>query len=800
MNIIPILCMACGRRSERPIGQVTASLRCPCGSTELDIDDPIAISASASLVRTAIDYDTLLDDDPVPCPNAWCGTVLTNHELASRDGICPNCHHQFERLTQKPGQVQTWAPGAPDQNRPGSGYPNIWPDFAGPTAWLPGSEEGRRLSVRRTAEAIDTSSSAYSESWSGQHWSIIQEQREGMCLWTVQTGGRPKTGGNYDVGLREAVRQVRAELDARGLPGEPEQILPPDREGSWITSSKVAISRQWTQDPVYGFNYIYLPDDNCTGRVDPIGNGRWKWIIESYGRYGFAGRVQSEGEADSFRGAQMAVESWAIENSIDIAASRRTAAPSANEGLGQPVTGDCPRCGSGTYRGDLGYCPQCQFGGPGDPSATKDSFASKVASVPASPIDGNRMLPIVRWETPDGTEYVDIYNNAGHGDYVWQAGWTKDNYDRYAETQSGSYPHHIVSFPEFLQTMARRVKFNKLVLKFNRTGYDVEGIINGPLLPRLVSARIANWDPAQADDPHNPYASIQAFTFTGPIETNPVSGDATGIRCTAPGCSWSTTATEAIENPRRRGGNEMVNAWQRHAIEKMDETYGGNVAASRRHSSDDGYQGFVTQHRDSVVTREQHDALEHAAWKNRNQGHASHYLMPDGSWQIVLSQDEEAFRAANPGAEFGSSSHVPSDYPKTGTKTAGGTMVADINLGDGFYGLIKTPELVLPGEQPFIWKLWGSNGNMGGVDLDAGRADTAEAAEAALRAARKGYGKDATPGSAQQDFWKRHDSSKKTAKIEEIAMGILSTNPSMPRTRAIAVARRTVERFPGVAQ
>ena len=63
----------------------------------------------------------------------------------------------------------------------------------------------------------------------------------------------------------------------------------------------------------------------------------------------------------------------------------------------------------------------------------------------------------------------------------------------------------------------------------------------------------------------------------------------------------------------------------------------------------------------TVVTREQHDALEYAAWKNRNEGSVSHYLMPDGTWQIVLSQDEDAFKAANPGAEFGSSVHVPSD-------------------------------------------------------------------------------------------------------------------------------------------
>ncbi len=351
------------------------------------------------------------------------------------------------------------------------------------------------LGSRKTAtEALDTISSSYSASWHGEHWSIIQEQREGMCLWTVQTDGRPKTGGNYDVGLREAVEQVRAELDARGLPGDPEQLLPPDREGSWILSSKRAFveGSTWSTDPVYGFTYRWYTTWGLVGRVDPSGSG-FTWQLQEPASFlHFYGEQKTvrQGTAPSVADAQTACDRAA--ESVEKAGSRRTAAPSASEGLGQPVTGDCPRCGSGTYRGDLGYCPQCQLGGPGDPSAKKDSFASlqgtgrKTASVPASPIEGNRMLPIVRWETPDGTEYVDIYNNADHGDYAWQAGWTKDNYDPYAETHGGSMPHHIVSFPEFLQAMARRVKFDKLVLKFNRTGYDVEGIINGPLLPRLV--------------------------------------------------------------------------------------------------------------------------------------------------------------------------------------------------------------------------------------------------------------------------------------------------------------------------
>ena len=40
----------------------------------------------------------------------------------------------------------------------------------------------------------------------------------------------------------------------------------------------------------------------------------------------------------------------------------------------------------------------------------------------------------------------------------------------------------------------------------------------------------------------------------------------------------------------------------------------------------------------------------------------------------------------------------------------------------------------------------------------------------------------------------------KTSFLFSIALGIMSTNPGMPHTRAVAIARRTVQRFPKVVE
>lgn len=81
-----------------------------------------------------------------------------------------------------------------------------------------------------TTSGITRHASAFTESWHDDHWAILQEQREGMCTWTVTAslGGRMlRSGGNYDVGLADAIDQVRATLDELGLPGNPEAITDP---------------------------------------------------------------------------------------------------------------------------------------------------------------------------------------------------------------------------------------------------------------------------------------------------------------------------------------------------------------------------------------------------------------------------------------------------------------------------------------------------------------------------------------------------------------------------------------------
>jgi predicted Zn-ribbon and HTH transcriptional regulator len=112
------------------------------------------------------------------------------------------------------------------------GSPNLLGNLGKVTWWrcrdcgIEYQGDAPRIASRRIAgENFTHLQGITSESWHGDNWSIIQEEREGMCLWQVTTGGRPKQGGNYDIGLREAIEQVRAELDARGLPGEPERIL-----------------------------------------------------------------------------------------------------------------------------------------------------------------------------------------------------------------------------------------------------------------------------------------------------------------------------------------------------------------------------------------------------------------------------------------------------------------------------------------------------------------------------------------------------------------------------------------------
>ena len=449
---IPIQCTSCGRRAKIDALAVTA-LRCTCGSTALDLDESAPASNRVGFAQTfSTDGRTSIYE--------WAMTQAAAG-VSRIDALTLMAEEGIARI-------------------------NGWTDHEAAEVVRSAYQQGGNWASKHTAEAIDTSSSAYSSSWSGQHWDIIQEEREGMCLWTVRTGGRPKTGGNYDVGLREAVQQVRAELDARGLPGEPERILPPDREESWITSSKQGTGRVafvdgsiWSVDRVYGFTYREYTTWGLEGRVDPVVDGYSWQVLEpaSFLHLNGEQKVLHSGTAPTMAHAQAEADRAAT--AVEKAGSRRTAAPSASEGLGQPVTGDCPRCGSGTYRGDLNYCPQCQLGGPGDPSLGKDSFASKQGTGRTSSLE-----------------------------------------------------------------------------------------------------LTANWDPAQSSDPHNPYASIRAYTYTGPIENRPIDGAADGIRCIAPGCSWSTTDREAHENPRRMGGEPMVNAWIEHAIEKMNEKYGGNVAAS----------------------------------------------------------------------------------------------------------------------------------------------------------------------------------------------------------------------------
>lgn len=467
--------------------------------------------------------------------------------------------------------------------------------------------------------------------------------------------------------------------------------------------SAAYVSPKWAQDPVYGFNYIYLPDDHCIGRVDPLGNSRWSWIIESYGSYG-AGRIQAEGSADSFRGAQMAVESWAVKNNIEIAASRRRAMTHRKASVSRTGT-PSPTISVNWTENDAWR--------PGDPPKDPD-YADRYFTFFLNGKDAPEPINVLE-------AYIHDHSSFGTEEYGWEVDATS--------TWGGDFGEHGAtnSLDQAKQQASAAVQ---RCMDTFWADYDdsvtPKGLTRGPGGITYSSSKqgtgrtsslelTANWDPAQSSDPHNPYASIRAYTYTGPIENRPIDGAADGIRCIAPGCSWSTTDREAHENPRRMGGEPMVNAWIEHAIEKMNEKYGGNVAAS---------------------------------------------------------------------------------------KTAGGQVVKEISLGDSFWGTIKTPELTLGWEKPYIWKLWGA-GRTGGVDLDVGRADSIEEAEVAIRDARKSYGKDATPDSAQQAVWDRNDTgklSKKAAKVDEIALGIMSTNPGMPRTRAVAIARRTVQRFPKVVE
>lgn len=83
-----------------------------------------------------------------------------------------------------------------------------------------------------TGELIHHGSSMTSESWMGDHWFLMREEREGLCTWSVGTnlgtGARARReGGDYEVGLADAIAQVRAALDELGLPGQPERITGP---------------------------------------------------------------------------------------------------------------------------------------------------------------------------------------------------------------------------------------------------------------------------------------------------------------------------------------------------------------------------------------------------------------------------------------------------------------------------------------------------------------------------------------------------------------------------------------------
>lgn len=431
MSTVPVICRSCGAKAPVKLSVLAqvgteGDLRCKCGSTDLDLDDSMGAVASGDedfeLQREHV--LGLHDRTPDPqCPDCrrWEGarrTSATTYVPRPGGHVVPM--NEGDTLTMEDDRIRirfTNDKFVPELRMPGFGH---WmttgrgfdifaeaEDFAN-EVWADWAKEGSRRTAGDATKPFRPGGVVPYRFQPGdavmlRHWS----GSEGPA--TVVADPAPGTPNDAFVQIRST--------DPENFPGEmwpvnrnDLRIAAPGGHRGWsYVASRRTAALEWTQregpprrdghvrqwsvevpafpgageNDAYYYADIYLwPDNGLTVSVNLASPSGAETEIEYFPVHNL-----DQGKAEAEAILRGLTSSGLGADELNTLGSRRLGSLGETfhvAELGEPDSGDCPKCGSGQYRPSLSYCPQCGYGSSNEKPEQKDARRldpAKVAKV-----------------------------------------------------------------------------------------------------------------------------------------------------------------------------------------------------------------------------------------------------------------------------------------------------------------------------------------------------------------------------------------------------------------------------------